>query len=254
MQSLFTAIEHHPFKHSSVRRWSPSEKLKHDNEMWNGECVRLQPARPTTAWLRLVDPMMNCSSDAFRTVEVREKEFALQKEAIDTCKGKRKLSKKAIGEALSTPGQLNKDQMWIFMAVLYECKRIQTVLWDDSEKKVSTYPEDLRNWSATYKTIWIDTKAERAVEWPEDKEPALGKWLSDREAEGWSVDWPLSELSMEEMKLYVSREGISVASLELGAKVKKGDYMRVVGKAQAVRHLSSIAQKGLGPSETGYLD
>lgn len=251
--SLQKAINSHPKKTLCVENWTPRDKQSHREDLWGGQRIQLQPPRPTTAWLRLVDPMMECSSQAYRTVEVRNKEFELQGNAIDTIKGKRKLSKKAIGEALSCTGSLTVEQRWIFLAVLYEIHRVQSVVWDTEKKAVQTYPDDLRNWSSSMKTIWIDSSCSSAVEWPVGQMPPLGLWLSERESEGWNITWPLCEQSMEEMKAYVASEGISISSSELGAKVKKGDYSRCIGRAQAIKHLASLV-KNQTADTTGYLE
>lgn len=248
--TLLKAIHSHPKNTQCVKNWSPRDAQAHREELWGGQVIQLQPPRPTTAWLRLIDPMMECSSPSYRTVEVRNKEFELQGAAVETLKGKRKLSKKAIGEALSTTGPLTKDQQWIFLAVLYELHRIQTVVWDADTKHIHTYPEDLRNWSGSMKTMWLKADSSAAVEWAVGQAPPIGLWLSQREQEGWTVAWPLCELSLEEMKTYATAQGISVTAGELGGKVKKVDYCRVIGRAQAVKHLAA----GLATGASGYLE
>jgi endonuclease YncB( thermonuclease family) len=64
----------------------------------------------------------------------------------------------------------------------------------------------------------------------------LGRWLADREVEGWKIEWPVSEESYEDMKRIAGERGVSVRPLE-GTKAKKDDYARSLGRVYAVEHL-----------------
>lgn len=248
MEGIWKSIQQNPSRDMCVRRWDTNRKPAGREEKWGACLVRLDPPRLTTAWLYTTDPLIQ-GSKAYRTVEVRNAEFALQKEGTECIRGKRKLSKKAIGEAISSI-TLNKDQHWIFAACLYELKQVQVIWWNDDERKISTMPEDIRAWSSKRKTLWVSHDCTQMLQWDECDPPTLGRFLSDRENEGWTIAWPDADGTMEELKAYATLHSLSVAPLLMGDKVKKSDYSRVVGRAQAVKHLSSE-----GSTETvGYLE
>lgn len=249
MEGIWRSIQQNPSKDSCVRRWDLNAKPARE-EKWGASLIRLDPPRLVTAWLMETDPLMN-GSRAYRSVEVRNTEFALQKEGTESIRGRRKLSKKAIGEALSSTNP-TKDQLWVFAACLYELKQVQVVWWNDDEKRISTMPEDLRAWSTQRKTLWVSQDCSHMLQWDECDAPALGLFLSQREGEGWRIAWPEAEGTMEELKSYAATHAISVSAVLLGDKVKKSDYSRVVGRAQAVAHLSRVASC-LGDG-AGYLE
>jgi hypothetical protein len=114
-------------------------------------------------------------------------------------------------------------------------KHIQTVCYNDVDKSIWTMPEDLRAWSIGRKTLWIDANADSALEWTEKM--GLGEWLSDRDEEGWKIDWPVADGTMEEIKKKVLDRGLTAKPSEMGAKVKKEDWARILGRAEAVEHL-----------------
>lgn len=210
------------------------KELEGNDELWGCKVRRLTPARLTTAWLMNEDPLMTIAGGSYKNTEVRDKTFELQEEAIRTLRGNRKLTKAKMGDALAAV-KPTTDQTKIVAAVLYGLKRIQTVCFDEKARKVWTMPEDLRAWSVGMETLWVNEGCTICLE---TGPGAVGLWLSQREAEGWKIEWPQGEGTMEELKAEVGKRGLSVHPLELGAKVKKEDYVRVVGRAQAVEHLA----------------
>ena len=66
--------------------------------------------------------------------------------------------------------------------------------------------------------------------------PCLSKWISDRDEDGWTIDWPLAEGSYEELKAKIA----SVPSLMVREKLKKEDCARLVGKRESITHLLEL--------------
>lgn len=250
MEALLSEIKRNPTRDANVPPFT-KESIRQRNLgakelLWGAGIRRLTPARLTTAWLTLMDPLMLFSGDMYRANQVREKEFALEKDGVDTIRGKRKLSKKAVGEALGAANP-TADQRKVFAGVLFECKQIQTLCYDLEKRTIWTYPEDLRAWSSNRLTCWVDSTHEQMLDWDEvvGGAPSFGIWLSEREAEGWTIPWPDADMTMEELKAYVREHDITVRPLIAGEKVKKVDYSRCVGRAQTVAHLSSAATYSL---------
>jgi hypothetical protein len=243
MDQLLATISKNPFREECVARYTKEKeelrKLVPKEYLWGGGIRNLTPSRLTTAWLTLEDPLMILAGAGYRQTEVRDHTFALQQEAASNLKGNRKLPKAKVAEALACL-RPTEDQSKIVAAVLLALKQIQTVCFNEEKKTVWTMPEDFRAWSPGYKTLWVDAKCEKMLEFDETAEPKLGHWLEEREREGWTIPWPQAEGTLEELKAKMQEEfsHIHVAPGEVGKKVRKEDFMRVVGRCEAVRHLT----------------
>lgn len=201
--------------------------------IWGGAVQTLLPPRLTTAWRYLEDPLMVVGGSSYRTTEVRDKTFDLQKEAFSTIRGNRKLTKAKLGDALSSL-KPNDDQTKILAMVLFEVKQIQTVCFDQDAKQFWTVPDDLCAWSNGRATLWVTKGCDRMVD---GSKLNLGAWLSDRDEEGWTIPWPIADGGLEELKTELASRGLTAKPAILGAKVKKEDYARALGRARAVEHL-----------------
>ncbi len=236
MDVLHTSIQKNPFRSlPAPRHEAPALPKEAGDTLWGFRVRTLDPPKLLTAWLYTIDPLFTIAGSAYRATEVREKGFALQEEAIKTIRGHRKLSKVKMGEAMgaATP---NEDQTKVIAAILFAAKDIQIVLYNSEKKTVWTCPEDLRVWSNSRQTLWIDSACRQALD---ATAAQLNSWISDRESEGWSIDWPLADGTMEEVRAKLGHEfpHLIVHPSEPGKKVKKEDYCRTLGRAQAIRAL-----------------
>ena len=239
IQELFATIDKNCFKTSCPPVLNESKKdiikLTRPDSQWNAVKRRLDPPRLTTAWLTIEDPLMLIAGSGYRATEVRDKTFELEKEALSVLRGNRKLTKAKMADALNSL-RPNEDQTKVIARILLALKHIQTVCYNESKKTVWTMPEDLRAWSTSLRTIWIDEKAENYLDFSESQPIHLGRWLSDREHDGWKIDWPVSEESYEDMKRIALEKTLTVRPKE-GTKAKKDDFARVLGRAYAIEHL-----------------
>lgn len=236
MEGFLKAIENNPFGKECVTPFTKEQDGKLSKETLWGIGVRgLSPPLLQTAWLVKEDPLMGVAGSSYRSIEVRDRSFALQEIAINTLRGNRKLTKAKMGDAMSALKQ-NEDQRKVVAEVLYALKQVQTVCFDEEKKTLWTVPNDLRAWSKNYTTQWVDNRCERMLE--DEGGLQLGQWLSDRDMEGWTIPWPLAEGKMEEIREEAERLGVRARPMELGAKVKKEDWAKALGRAQAVKHLS----------------
>lgn len=211
--------------------------IKPRETLWNGGIRGLTPARLTTAWLMAENPLMVVAGTAYKSTEVRDRSFELQQEAVENLRGNRKLSKAKIQDALASL-RVTEDQTKIIAGVLLALKQIQTVCFDETKKVVWTMPEDLRAWSPNRKTLWVDNRCERMLDWSETEEPRLGAWISDREEEGWTISWPIAEGTFDAIKQDLTARGFGPRQpQEFGAKPKKEDWAYALGRAQAIQKL-----------------
>jgi hypothetical protein len=242
MNTITSVIQKNPFRDHCVTPFTKEKReifqLNIMDTLWGAEVRRLNPSRLTTAWIMMENPMMPIAGSGYSATEVRDRTFALQQEASTNLRGNRKLSKVKVAEALSavTP---NKDQIKIIAGVLYALKRIQTVCYNEEKKEMWTVPEDLRAWSGSMRTLWVDVKCETCLEWKTF--PSMSQWIANREKEGWTIEWPVSDGSMEEIKTKMLEEypHITVHAVD-GKKAKKEDYAKTLGRCEAVRHLAGI--------------
>jgi hypothetical protein len=260
MEVLIAAIESNPFRKECLPPFTKEQDGKVSRELLWGHHVRgLNPAMFQTAWLVKEDPLMGIAGSFYRTVEVRDRGFDLHGEA-GSIRGNRRLTKARIGDAFNSMRQ-TEDQRKVLAEVLYILRRIQTVCFDEDKKTAWTMPSDLRLWNSELTTLWVDARCERMIEdqdppsgrsQPVGQDPpsgrsggsggssgalSLGKWISDREAEGWTFEWPIADGKMEDMKAELSALGLTVRPNEKG-KVLKEDMAIVLGRAHAVRALS----------------
>jgi hypothetical protein len=248
MDELFAAIAKNPFNKECVtpftKQGAEIRSLTTSDTLWGATSRAVVPARLTTAWLMTEDPLMLIAGAGYKATEVRDKSFALQEEALNNLRGNRKLTKAKMGDALASL-KPTEDQTKVIARILLALKHTQTVCFDEVGKTVWTMPEDLRAWSTSLRTIWVDARCEKMLDFNDTGRPIhLGQWLSERERDGWKIDWPVSEDGYEEMKEICARRGISVrAAGELVGQIstkkpKKDDYARVLGRVYAMEHLS----------------
>ena len=239
MDALFAAIDKNAFSKECVTPFTKQEadkrRIRTSDTLWGSSVRVVSPARLTTAWLMTEDPLMLIAGDGYRATEVRDKTFALQEEALNNLRGNRKLTKAKMGDALSSL-KPNEDQTKIMARILLALKHIQTVCFDENKKTVWTMPEDLRAWSSSLRTIWVDSRCERLLDFSENAPIQLGQWIANREEDGWKIEWPVSEESYEDMKRIAGERALTVRPLE-GTKAKKDDYARTLGRVYAIEHL-----------------
>ena len=223
-------IDKNPFGQSCVAT-STKEKFTTKETLWGAASHRLEPARLTTAWLLQEDPLMVIAGEGYRVKEVRDISFKLQEEALLNLRGNRKLTKAKIGDAFSSL-KPTTDQTKVIAAVLFALKQVQTVCFDEVEKTIWTVPEDLSIWSVGLKTLWVSEGCEKTL----IGDIHLGKWIMDREEEGWKMSWPIAEGTFEEIKNRMSARGLTPTT-NFGAKPKKEDWARALGRAEAIERL-----------------
>ena len=214
---------------------NPSERL------WGGEIRQLNPAKLITAWLTITDPLMIIAGANYVATMTRDKSFEVQTRALQTIRGNRKLTRAKMADALSSLKPTD-DETRVTAAVLYILYNVQTICFNEEKKTLWTEPQDLRTWSSKLKTIWVDSRCERVLDWSDadSVSPDFKRWFDEMEEQGWSISWPTAEGTFEELKEAVASRNLTVRPLSFGDKVKKDDWARVLGKAQAIEHLLTL--------------
>ncbi len=209
----------------------------------------LEPPGPVSLWLWKTNPEYRAGSAQIRRSMIREAILSLTERAEKELKGVRWSRKKVIEQlsaqqtaAVSPPMQTPELDAGLAHMLGY-----QKVLVDEPAKKISFVPADPRSWSAEL-PVWCSTTGGRAVLHRTGEESVgagLAGWLSRLEDEGWRMDWPEADGTLEDLKLKMAQRGTSVRAGLVG-KPKKADYAAAVGRAEAIAALSARGRGGLG--------
>ena len=217
-----------PYKHVNQSIEGPEEIP--DSEGWLK--MQVVPPTPLSAVLLLQDTIYNASLESARRSILRDETTDLQEKALVLLKG-RVWPIRRTAEGISAVG-LEEGRAstwtelgWRALAVLREC---QLVILDENKQSIHFYPEDIRTWSESTETYYIDHEA-RSI-WTRSTPIQLVTWLSDRESAKWTISWPLADGTMEELKA-------SAAALHLTTAGKLKEVLRkLVGHGQAIQLLS----------------
>jgi len=238
MEVLLQEISENPSKSMCVPTFTRNQIILNPKDsLWGGELRKLLPAKLITAFLYAKDPLMVLAGQAYVSSQVRDKGFEIQEKASTSIRGNRKLTKANMSDALSAMAP-TLEQTKRTAHILYELYEVQTVCFDAEAKTLWTVPEDLRRWSfAPNSTLWIDSRCEHMLDWSADgaKEIAIGQWLSDRDMDGWTIDWPVAEGSYEDIKQKLSSRNVTPRTG--GARPKKEDWAKALGKCEAIEYL-----------------
>jgi len=230
LSSLLATISENPSKNMSLPIFTRTIQLNPKDSLWGGELRKLLPAKLMTAFNYVQDPLMVLAGDAYVSTQVRDTSFQLQEKAVSSIRGNRKLTKVSMAEALSAMNPTVEQTKKVAL-ILYHMYEVQTVCFDTDAKKVWTVPEDVRRWSSGT-TLWIDGRCEHMIDWSTSKEVNMGEWLSDREEDGWTIEWPIADGGFEEIKQKVLDRNV----LPRVKKPKKDDWAKTLGRCEAIEH------------------
>lgn len=112
---------------------------------------------------------------------------------------------------------------------------IQIVEVDDVHKHIISYPNDLRNFTKE-NPIYLASQGCRSVYIMGKDEEARSffkLWFFNLHDLGFKYEWPITDGTLKELKEKISSYMLTVQ----GDKPKKEDYAKVIGKAEAIKHL-----------------
>jgi len=208
----------------------PSEDAT-NGDGWSKRLVK--PTTPLSAILTLQDDMYLAIPSTARYSQLRDETTELQEKASLHLKG-RGWPVRRTAEGLSGVGLEEEKHStwtplgWRALCILREC---QIVTFDEIQKTVVFYPEDIRLWSSGRPTYIMDSTAHTILMPPAGY--SLLKWIQMQEVLGYLVAWPHQVGTMEEIKAAAVAAGVATVKITkdlLGAKV---------GQAQAIKHLKS---------------
>ena len=240
LTDLTTWIAKNPNKHHL-----PDFQAKKTNDAteeftWEGAPKTLLPLTGSLSCvLTFVDPVFRYASENGQRQILRETilelEERIQKELVGRKWSRRKLCELVSAELAEKKPTMNPA----LEEALCELYQVQKLMIHHSDKKIMFFPDDPRLWKSDRKIFMSDSENMWLYEKTFSSLPTLLTWLQAKEQEGWKVDWPIAEGKLEDLRGELSAKGLVAHPRIPGEKVKKEDYARTLGRAQAISTLAA---------------
>jgi hypothetical protein len=202
----------------------------------------LEPPGPLALYLWKTNPEFRGGSPPVRRTILRETILSVTIRVETELRGvkwhrKKVLEQLAAQQTSAVSPPMDTPELDTALCALFG---YQKVVVDEANKKVEFFPADPRTWSSEL-PVWGCTTGSRAALHRPGEEPVgrgLAAWLSDRERDGWKVNWPISDGTLEEIKKKMLERGTGVGpSLD---KPKKADYAAAWGRSEALRCMEAF--------------
>ena len=191
------------------------------------------PATPLSAILLAQDSMYHALPEHVRRSNLRDETTELQEACARHLKGRqwpiRRTNEGLSGCGLTEGRPVDWTEIgWRALATLREC---QIILINQTAQTIRFFPEDVRCWSSSNETIWIDHECRYIWSYP--SKPNVKQWLHTKEQSGWTLQWPEADGTMDELRQAAQKVG----EVMIG-KVTKDVLMKRIGRAQSIHTLT----------------
>ena len=202
----------------------------------------LEPPGPVSLYLWKTDPEFRAATPAVRRTILRDMILKITERADSELRGikwhrKKILEQVAAQQTSAVSPPMDTHELDIGMCALFGYQKISV---DEANKKVRFFPADPRTWS-TELPIWGATTGSRAVLHAQSESSVgvgIAAWVCDREREGWKIDWPEAEGTLEDIKSKMMQRGTGLGPrLD---KPKKADWAAALGRAEAIAALGKF--------------
>lgn len=230
-------IAKNPYRTKFITPYVPSkesiegEYTQTDMDGWVKSAV--SPGTPLSCILMAQDTMYNASNQNMRKSFLRDETTDLQEKAVLHLKG-RTWPVRRTAEGIAACGlEEGRASAWpvIGWRALCSLRECQLLIINQDKKEISFFPEDVRNWSSTVDTFCVDCDS-RFIWTHPSVFSILEQWLAKYETNGWTVDWPIAEGTMEELKQAFQKTN-EISS----GKLNKDALQKRVGRAQTIELL-----------------
>ena len=202
----------------------------------------LEPPGPVALYLWKTDPEFRGGTPAVRRTILRDTILAITLRADAELRGikwqrKKILEQVAAQQTSAVSPPMDTHELDTGMCALFGYQKVSV---DEANKKVRFFPADPRTWSAEL-PIWGATAGSRAVLHGKGESSVgvgLAAWVCDREREGWKIDWPEADGTLEDIKGKMLQRGTGLGPrLD---KPKKADWAAALGRAEAISALGKF--------------
>jgi hypothetical protein len=199
----------------------------------------LEPPGPLSLYLWKTDPEFRGGTPPVRRTILRDSILKITDRVEAELRSVKWQRKKVIEQvaaqqtsAVSPP--MDTPQLDTALCALFGYQKVSL---DEANKKIEFFPADPRLWS-TELPVWGATAGSRAILHRPGEEAVgdgISLWLGRREEEGWKIDWPVADGTLEEIKKKMLDHGTGVRNgLD---KPKKADWAAALGRAEAIKAL-----------------
>ena len=237
-----TWISKNPHKTLHIAQTSLSTQVAEipDDELPEWTTSEVSPATPLSCILFLQDATYRNLHESARAAYLRETCTTLQESAALQCKGRqwpvRKTAEGLAEVCLETCGSYSA----LGLRALAYLQNVQCVYLNEQLRNITTTPEDLRTWSADKEILFLQSDM-RAVYHPPKGfgTKNLSQWLSNKEQDGWIVQYPIAEatLSMDELKTLLEKHNEIIPPKSVKETLRKR-----LGRAQSIRILLNLCE------------
>jgi hypothetical protein len=220
---------------SAAKTLVPFKEAEHEEQVEQGGWLRcdVSPSTPLSAILQAQDAIYTATLPVNRRSVLRDETTDLQEKAVLMLKG-RQWPVRRTAEGISAAGLEEvrswPDQGWRALAALRE---VQIILVNNEAKQLRFFPEDVRTWSPEIEVLVIDHEC-RYIWTNEKTQVNIALWVQQKEDQQWTIDWPLADGSIDELR------AAAAACNESSAKLVKDILRRRVGRAQSIKALVGI--------------
>lgn len=244
MAALFPKIYDHIDSNPSKMKGLVFENVKEnpDGTPWDIFMTKPLPIPgPISLILWHTDTLYSYGLLSLQKSILRDKILELQQQAEGLG---RRWSKKKVQDLLARQLESAPSEKML-EEVLCELFQVQKVVIHKEKKSIGFYPTDMRLWKSDRPVLFADEN-NQWITTPNDTDLTLLSWVTGKEDEGWSVAWPTADGKFEEMKAEVSKRQLDVHPLPgspLGTRIKKDDWARVLGRAEAIETWTKLGLK-----------
>lgn len=241
---IYDVVDGNPFRDVTLNLRSSEKGLRREQSSETWDCFAQSPLNPPgslSQFLMNTDPVYGAGSPALRKQIQMETLLHIQ-ERVDSELVGRKWSRKkihdAFGEQINSSTPPYSDLLEEVLCQLYN---YQKIILHRKTKSISFFPTDLRLWKSDV-PIYVGDD-EGCWSYQPTKPRNLLAWMTEKEDEGWKCKWPTAEGKMEDIKANVLRRNLTARTVpgsEIGSKVKKEDWARTLGRAEAIENLANL--------------
>ena len=197
----------------------------------------VSPSTPLSAVLLAQDLMYRSVTEGARGAILRDETTDCQEKATLHLKG-RAWPVRRTAEGIAAVGMEEaKASAWTTLGwhAIAALREIQIVIMNEQTKTIEFVPEDIRSWSNETEIICIAHDA-RFVWTHPSSASILHKWIAHQAFHEWTIEYPLADGTMEELKT-------AAAKHEIAGKHVKDELRKLIGRAQSIKHILSWANK-----------
>ncbi len=203
------------------------------SEPW--QMISLDPAGLLAFCLWIRDPLFRAGEGLLRRQLLNEGYISMRESFEHAAPSRRRrrmveMFENGIGNAEAA----DVEAYWATWATVMQC---QFVRIGSRESKTIAFSPPLNQWTAHKPVYYVDTGCETIFLPPEGgsvERRSLAVWTSDREADGWTVAWPVADGTKEEME----RRLMPVMNqVRVSERAKKAEIAAALGRHDGLEAL-----------------